>query len=177
MGTAHMNIGEFRRHLETLPDDALVVFQLDTPDVPLGLSAMAVSFTVKPILLSDGKVSILAIVGLATDNRGGHLQLLIAPEALYKGSDGFYINTVNSRLLNNNLPDEGHVMFSIHHEADFSLGKDFFPAIGVAAHVGPMTLPDGKESTGISIGILTNDRPYRVLRGIEYAETDATAAS
>ena len=58
-----MNIGQFRRHLETLPDDALVVFQPHTPDVPLGSSAMAVSFTVKPILLSDGKVSILAIVG------------------------------------------------------------------------------------------------------------------
>ena len=83
-----MNIGQFRRHLETLPDDALVVFQSDNMDTSLPFSAMAVSFTVKLILL-----------------------------------------------------------------------------------------PDGKETTGISIEILTNDRPYRVLRGIEYAETDATAAS
>jgi hypothetical protein len=83
-----MNIGQFRRHLETLPDDALVVFESDNTDTSLAFCAMAVSFTVKLILL-----------------------------------------------------------------------------------------PDGKETTGISIEILTNDRPYRVLRGIEYAETDATAAS
>ena len=67
-------------------------------------------------------------------------------------------------------------MFSVHHEADFSLGKDFFPAIGVSAHAGPMSLPDGKESTGILIQILTNDRPYRVLKRIEYAETTSTEA-
>ena len=86
------------------------------------------------------------------------------------------MNIVNHRLFDR-LPDDGLVMFSVHHEADFSLGKDFFPAIGVASHVGPTALPDGKESRGISIEVLTNDRPYRVLRGIEYAETDATAAS
>ena len=68
-------------------------------------------------------------------------------------------------------------MFFVHHEADLSLGKDFFPAIGVVSHVDPTALPDGKGSMGISIDILTNDRPYRVLRSIEYAETDATAES
>ncbi len=92
---------------------------------------------------------------------------------LYK-SDGFYINIVNHRLFEG-LPDDGFVMFSRHHEADFSLGNDFFPAIGVSAHVGPTGLSDGKGSTGISIGILTNDRPYRVIRGIEYAETASTS--
>ena len=171
-----MNIGEFRRYLETLPDDALVVFQPQNPDTSFAFPAMAVSFRVKPILLPDGKVSILAIVGLSRDDRGCSLQLLTEPEFLYKGVGGFYMNIVNHRLLDR-LPDDGLVMFSIHHEADFSPDKDFFPAIGVAAHVGPMTLPDGKETTGISIGILTNDRPYRVLAGIEYSETDATATS
>ena len=48
-----MNIGQFRRHLETLPD-ALVVFQSENPDTSLAFPAMAVNFTVKPILLSDG---------------------------------------------------------------------------------------------------------------------------
>ena len=171
-----MNIKQFRRHLETLPDDALVVFQSDNTDTSLTFSAMAVSFSVKPILLPDGKVSILAIVGLSPENRGCTLLLLTETEFLYKGEGGFYMNIVNHRLFDR-LPDDGLVMFSVHDEADFSLGKDFFPAIGVAAHVGPMALPDGKESRGISIGILTNDRPYRVLRGIEYSETDATAAS
>ena len=171
-----MNIGQFRRHLETLPDDALVVFQPQDLETSLASGAMAVSFSVKPILLADGKVSILAIVGLSPDDRGCYLGILTEPEALYKGSDGFYINIVNHGLLDS-LPDDGLVMFSIHHEVDVSLGKNFFPAIGVAAHAGPMTLPDGKESRGISIGILTNDRPYRVLRGIEYAETASTAVS
>ena len=50
-----MNIGQFRRHLETLPDDALVVFESENPDTSLAFPAMAVNFTVKPILLSDGK--------------------------------------------------------------------------------------------------------------------------
>ena len=49
-------------------------------------------------------------------------------------------------------------------------------AIGVSAHTGPTSLPDGKESTGILIQILTNDRPYRVLKGIEYAEAASTEA-
>ena len=40
-----MNIGQFRRHLETLPDDALVVFQSENPDTSLAFPAMAVSFT------------------------------------------------------------------------------------------------------------------------------------
>ena len=55
------------------------------------------------------------------------------------------MNIVNHRLLDG-LPDDGFVMFSGHHEADFSLEQDLFPAIGVSAHAGPMTLPDGKES-------------------------------
>ena len=59
-----MNIGQLRRHLETLPDDALVVFQPHEHNAPLSFPAMAVAFTVKPILFSDGKVSILAVVGL-----------------------------------------------------------------------------------------------------------------
>ena len=50
-----MNIKQFRRHLETLPDDALVVFESENPDTSLAFPAMAVNFTVKPILLSDGK--------------------------------------------------------------------------------------------------------------------------
>ena len=74
-----MNIGQFRRHLETLPDDALVVFQSENPDTSLTFPAMVVSFTVKPILLPDGKVSILAIVGLSPDNRGCTLLLLTEP--------------------------------------------------------------------------------------------------
>ena len=171
-----MNIGQFRRHLETLPDDALVVFQPQNPDTSLAFPAMAVSFTVKPILLPDGKVSILAIVGLSPENRGCTLLLLTETEFLYKGEGGFYMNIIDHHRFDR-LPDDGLVMFSKHHEADLSLGKDFFPAIGVASHVGPTGLPDGKGSMGISIEILTNDRPYRVLRGIEYAETDATAAS
>ena len=171
-----MNIKQFRRHLETLPDDALVVFQPQNPDTSLAFPAMAVSFSVKPILLPDGKVSILAIVGLSPENRGCTLLLLTETEFLYKGVGGFYFNIVDHRLFDR-LSDDGLVMFSVHHEADFSLGKDFFPAIGVASHVGPTGLPDGKESMGISIEILTNGRPYRVIRGIEYAETDATATS
>ena len=102
------------------------------------------------------------------------MQLLLEPETLYK-MDGLYINIVNHHLLDG-LPDDGLVMFSVHHEADFSLGKDFFPAIGVSAHAGPMSLPDGTESTGILIQILTNDRPYRVLKRIEYDETTSTEA-
>ena len=121
-------------------------------------------------------MSILAIVGLSRDDRGCSLPILTETELLYKDRGGFYFNIVNHRRLDG-LPDDGLVMFFIHHEADLSLGKDFFPAIGVAVHVGPIALPDGKESRGISIDILTNDRPYRVLRGIEYSETDATAAS
>ena len=107
-----MSIGQFRRHLETLPDDALVVFQSENPDTSLTFPAMVVSFTVKPILLPDGKVSILAIVGLSPDNRGCSLPILTETEFLYKGVDGFYMNIVNHRLFDR-LPDDGLVMFSI----------------------------------------------------------------
>ncbi len=170
-----MNIGEFRRHLETLPDDALVVFQPQNPDTSFAFPAMAVSFSVKPILLPDGKVSILAIVGLSPENRGCTLLLLTETEFLYKGEGGFYMNIIDHHRFDR-LPDDWLVMFSKHHEADLSLGKDFFPAIGVASHVGPTGLPDGKGSMGISIDILTNDRLYRVLKGIEYAEAGSTEA-
>ena len=104
-----MNIGQFRRHLETLPD-ALVVFQPQNPDTSLAFPAMAVSFTVKPILLPDGKVSILAIVGLSRDDRGCTLLLLTETEFLYKGMGGFYMNIVNHRLFDR-LPDDGWLCF------------------------------------------------------------------
>ena len=36
-----MNIGQFRRHLETLPDDALVVFESENTDTSLAFPAMS----------------------------------------------------------------------------------------------------------------------------------------
>ena len=157
-----MNVGQFRSHLETLPDDALIVFQPHEPDTPIDITAMAVSFTVKPFLFPDGKASRLGIFGLVTDDRDYPWSILKEPELLYKGSDGFYVNIVNRRICED-LPDEGVVRFMPHHEANLPIGAelfppDFFPAIGVFAYAGLNILPNSSE--GVTIDLIRNDRDY-----------------
>ncbi len=156
-----MNIGELRRPLENMPDDGIVVFQPRDPDVPFSFPAMATAVTFKPIRLSDGKTSHLAVVELVPDDRGGYMSILIEPELLYKNG-GFYINIINRHFFER-LSDDALVRFYEHHEADLSLGKYFFPAIGVFSYSGPMSFSDGKEFIGVVIHLITNDRPYRLL--------------
>ena len=63
------------------------------------------------------------------------------------------------------LPDEGLVTFFPYDEADLPLGLylfpfNFFPAIGVSAYVSSISLPDRRESVGLVIQLLPNDRDY-----------------
>ena len=159
----HMNIGQLRRHFEDIPDNGIVVFQQHAVEGFLSFPAMAATFTKKQIRLPDGEKSTLAIIGLSPDHRDCQWLTLKEPDALYK-MDGFYINIINRRLFEG-LPDEGLVRFFPHHESGLPISANFFsasffPAIGVFAYASNIILPDGKESTGLVVSLLPNDRDY-----------------
>lgn len=153
-----MNVGEFRSLLKDIPDDGLVVFQPIDADASFSFPAMAVTLTVKQIVLPDGKVSKLAVVGLSSDDRKYQLLTGTGHYELYKYG-GFYV-TINNHRFFDGLPDDGYVVFQACREAYFSLGKDFFPAIGVVPCAGQVImtgltiLPDDSESTYVMVELL-----------------------
>ena len=158
-----MNIGQFRSLLKDMPDDGLVVFQPRDAAGSLSFPAMAVSFTVTPIPLPDGRTEQIAIVELAPDDRKFHPLTITDPDPFYI-TEASYMSVVDRRLLAD-LPDKGLVSFYFRQKVDSLPVRELFPAIGVCSHVNQIEFYDGRQSSNLvvklfpMIAILMTDRP------------------
>ena len=157
-----MNIGQFRSLLKDIPDDGLVVFQPRDAAGSLSFPAMAVSFTVTPIPLPDGRTAQISIVELAPNDRKFHPRIITHPDPFYI-TEASYMSIVDRRLLAD-LPDDGLVSFYRREEARSVPVRELFPAIGVCSHVNQIEFYDGRQSSNLvvelfpMIAILMTDR-------------------